>query len=70
MHSDIYSVMNIQNNKNMRAILERISPSMSVMHPEKTCVMQVNVVYAEVLPFVFLFSSAGCFARQSIPEKK
>jgi hypothetical protein len=41
-----------------------------VMHPEKTCVMQVNVVYAEVLPFVFLFSSAGCFARQSIPEKK
>ena len=40
------------------------------MHPEKTCVMQVNVVYAEVLPFVFLFSSAACFARQSIPEKE
>ena len=26
-------------------------------------------MYAEVLPFVFLFSSAGCFARQSIDEK-
>ena len=26
-------------------------------------------MYAEVLPFVFLFSSAGYFARQSIDEK-